>query len=99
MFIAKDLETVKRQIKNDLLSDIGVNNANQDKRERMITDEVNGNEEEVRSAAEHWIETVNEGLTVANKLYNLNLRFVKKDLGGEKQNELSESSDLGSDDT
>lgn len=99
MFIAKDLETVKRQIKNDFLSDIGVNNANQDKRERMITDEVNGNEEEVRSAAEHWVDTVNKGLTVANNLYNLELRFVKKNLGGEKHSELSESDKLSSDDT
>ena len=99
MFIAKDLETVKRQIKNDFLSDIGVNNTNQDKRERMITDEVNGNEEEVRSAAEHWIETVNEGLTVANNLYNLNLRFIKKNVGGESRDELSESTRLSADNT
>lgn len=97
MFIAKDLEIVKRQIKNDFLSDIGINNTNTEKKERLITEEVSGNLEEIRSTAEYWIKTVNEGLGVANSLYGLNLKFIKKNIGGDPDNELSEPDKLSSD--
>ena len=78
MFVADDVETVKQKIVNDFLSDVGIHNANTEKRERLIQNEVNSNHDEVRSGAEHWIQTVNAGLEVANSLYGLQLEFDRK---------------------
>ena len=75
MFVADDVEIVKQKLVNDFLSDVGIHNANTEKRERLIQNEVNSNHDEVRSGAQHWIETVNRGLEVANSLYGLSLKF------------------------
>ena len=78
MFVADDVETVKQKLVNDFLSDVGIHNANTEKRERLVQNEVNSNHDEVRSGAEHWIQTVNAGLETANNLYGLNLKFNRK---------------------
>ena len=52
---------------------MGLNNANTDKRERLIVDEVNANNTEIRANVQHWITTINEGLRRANSLFDLNL--------------------------
>lgn len=78
-YVADDVEDLKQRIMDDFLSDIGINNANTDKRERLNTYEVVSNTQEVRSGAEHWLEDVNEGLKVANRLYGLNLRMIRKE--------------------
>lgn len=78
MFIADDIAVVKQKIINDFLSDVGIHNANTEKRERLIQNEVDSNHDEVRSGAEHWLETVNDGLRIANTLYGLDIRFTRK---------------------
>lgn len=70
-FIAPDIQYLKQSIMDDFLTEIGVDNANTDKRERLIKSEVMSNRAEVRSAATHWLDTVNDGLEVANRLYNM----------------------------
>ena len=85
-FVADDVLIVKRKIMNEFLTRIGIGNANTDKRERLIADEVNANNEESLFSKNHWIKTVNEGLKEANRLYNLNLGFrqtnIKPDTEG-----------------
>lgn len=76
-YIADDVMILKRKIMNEFLSRIGINNANIDKRQRLNLDEVNANDEEIEAAGKHWIKTVNEGLSEANRLYGLNLEFVR----------------------
>lgn len=76
-YIADDVMILKRKIMNEFLSRIGINNANIDKRQRLNLDEVNANDEEIEAAGKHWIKTVNEGLKEANRLYGLNLEFVR----------------------
>lgn len=78
-YVANDVEDLKQRIMDDFLSDIGINNANTDKRERLNTYEVVSNTQEVRSGAEHWLTNINEGFDVANRLYGLNLRMVRKE--------------------
>lgn len=78
-YVANDIQMLKRMIINEFLTEIGINNANQDKRERLVTDEVAANDQEIRANVEHWLYNINEGLSVANRLYNLNLSCeVKK---------------------
>lgn len=73
-FVADDIQLVKRKIINEFLTEIGINNANLDKRERLNTDEVMANDDEVRANIQHWIDNIRDGLRVANGLYGLNLR-------------------------
>ena len=53
-FVADVVQDSKRSILNEFLTVIGVNNANTDKRERLITDEVNANNEELSTAVSLW---------------------------------------------
>lgn len=72
-YIANDIQLLKQSIKNDFLTEVGLNNANTDKRERLVVDEVNANNTEIRANVQHWITTINEGLRRANELFDLNL--------------------------
>ena len=72
-YIAGDVADLKRTIMNEFLTEIGLNNANTDKKERLNTDEVNANNEELLSNVSHWLDNINEGFTVANRLFNLQL--------------------------
>ena len=79
-FIADDIMLLRRKIVNDFLSDIGINNANLDKRERLNKDEVNANNEEMRFNVLNWLDTIQEGLDVANKLYGLGLKIKLREV-------------------
>lgn len=79
-FIADDVMLVRRKIVNDFLSDIGINNANLDKRERLNEQEVNANNEEVRFNVLNWLDTIQEGLDVANDLYKTGLKIKLREV-------------------
>lgn len=68
-FIADDLQLLKRKIYNEFLTDIGINNTNLDKRERLTDDEVNANNEEVKFNIMHWYDNIQEGIERANILF------------------------------
>lgn len=72
-FIADDVQLLKRKIINEFLTDIGISNANTDKRERLVTDEVNANNDEIVANIQHWYDNINEGLNKANELFDLGL--------------------------
>lgn len=78
-YVADQIENLKHQIMDDFLSDLGVENANTDKRERLITNEVESNYQEIRAGAEHWLDNINEGFAKANNLYNLDLRMIRRE--------------------
>lgn len=83
-YIADDVEELKQRLMDDFLSDIGINNANTDKRERLNTFEVVSNTQEVRSGAEHWLQNIQDGFDVANRLYGLNLKITRKQFKSEE---------------
>lgn len=94
-FIADDVQLLKRKIINEFLSEIGINNANLDKRERLNSEEVRANNEEIYGNVEHWLENITEGLETANRLYGLNLSIKLQDFGkGGAIDELEEYSRL-----
>ena len=53
-FVADIVQDSKRTIVNEFLTSIGINNSNTDKRERLITDEVNANNEELEANTTIW---------------------------------------------
>lgn len=77
-FIAADLQMLKRKIMSEFLTEIGVNNANTDKRERLTDNEVEANDSEIQLNAGYWIDNIKEGLNKANQLYPLNLSVKLK---------------------
>ncbi len=81
-YIANDVQILKRQIIAEFLTEIGINNTNIDKRERLTDDEVNANDQEVIANIQCWIDNINIGIAKINRMFNLNLRFVVRDFGG-----------------
>ena len=59
-YIGSDLLLTKRSIMNEFLTEIGINNANTDKRERLNSDEVNANNSEVRCTIVRFIDSLND---------------------------------------
>ena len=72
-YVVSDLLSDMRKIEAMFCTDIGIPNANTDKRERLISDEVNANNVETSSRCEMWLEEIRKGLTKANDKYKLNL--------------------------
>ena len=60
-------------IDNMFNTSIGIPNANTQKRERLITDEVNKRDMETQSLVELWLETMREDINKVNDMFNLNI--------------------------
>lgn len=93
-FIADDIQLLKRKIVNEFLTEIGINNTNSDKRERLTDDEVNANNEEVYANIQHYYDNISDGINRANRLFNLNLSVKIREYGGIKDVDSSESDGL-----
>lgn len=78
-YIGNDLLLTKKTIMNEFLTEIGINNANTDKRERLNSDEVNANNIEVRCTIMRYIDSLNECAKKINENSNFsditNLNF------------------------
>lgn len=72
-FIADRLLDCLGAIRNKFLTDIGIPNANTDKRERLLTDEVNANNFETASKASVWLETMKKGMETARNIHGLTI--------------------------
>ena len=91
-YVVSDLLSDMRKIECMFDTEIGIPNANTDKRERLIETEVNSNNVETATRCELWLEEIRKGLTIANNLFNLKLSVdwrVKPDTqeGGNVKNE------------
>jgi len=62
-----------RKINEQFCTDIGIPNANTDKRERLIDSEVNSNNVETATRCEMWLESIKKGIAKANDMYGLSL--------------------------
>ena len=72
-YVVSDVLADMRKIEAMFCTEIGIPNANTDKKERLLTDEVNANNVETSSRCEMWLEEIRKGLTKANAKYKLNL--------------------------
>ena len=88
-FIADDVQMLKRKIVAEFLTEIGINNTNLDKRERLTDNEVEANDQEVIANIQCWIDNITWGINKVNKMFGLNIAFTVRDFGG-KENESSE---------
>ena len=72
-YVTSDILSDMRKIEAMFDTDIGIPNANTDKRERLISDEVNANNVETATRCELWLETVRKEFEKANDMFNLKL--------------------------
>jgi len=87
-YIADKLEDLRRCLMNDFLTEVGINNANLAKRERLNSDEVNANNEEVMALASVALENMQSGCKSLNELageelISIELRDYPDTKGGE----------------
>lgn len=74
-----DMLTADRAaIKNRFNTDFGIPNTNAEKKERLIVDEVNANNIETFCKADLWIESINNGLTLANDMFGLDMSVERR---------------------
>lgn len=72
-YITSDILSDMRKINEQFCTDIGIPNANTDKRERLIDSEVNSNNVETATRCEMWLESIKKGIDTANEMYGLSL--------------------------
>ena len=72
-YIADKMLSDLRKIEAMYDTDIGIPNANTDKRERLITDEVNANNIEVLSKCSLWLQELQNSCKRCNDMFGLNL--------------------------
>lgn len=72
-YIADSILSDMRKIEAMFDTDIGIPNANTDKKERLVTDEINANNVETATRCELWLDSIRKGIDKANVMYNLSL--------------------------
>lgn len=70
-YIAGDVMADMRKWELQFCTAVGIPNANTDKRERMITDEVNSNNFETYCRADMWLEQLKASMETARRLFGL----------------------------
>ena len=68
-YIADSILADMRKIEAQFDPDIGIPNANTDKRERLITDEVNANNVETAIRCEFWLEQIKKAVEETNTMF------------------------------
>lgn len=76
-YVADAIQTEKRAILNEFMTYIGINNNNVEKRERLLFDEINGNNDEVLCNIKYIKERVESGVKDVNTMFpGLNLQIT-----------------------
>lgn len=79
-YIADMAQDTKRSIINEILTFVGINNANTDKKERLITGEVDSNNTELKSNVDIWRDNLKRQMKWVRKVFpdldfNIRLRY------------------------
>ena len=75
-YIADMLQDAKREIRYEFLSEIGINNANVDKKERVNTLEVTANDDELRNAVDDWKNNLEKQFDQINNMFGTNIKVT-----------------------
>lgn len=86
-FVADKLQAYKHEIWSEALTFFGINNANSDKRERLITNEVDANNQVIEVNAQAMLLTRIEACDAINKMYGLDVSVEMRNFNqvGEEQ--------------
>ena len=89
------IQIQKHQLWNEVMTFLGVNNANQDKKERLVDDEVQANNEQVKICLDVMLKARQSACSEINRIFGTNIK-VSARIGieskiAELNNELNES--------
>lgn len=79
-FIADKLSDYRHDVTNELLTFLGVNNANTDKRERLVADEVNSNNDAIALNREYMLTTRKQACEEINKMFGLSMSVKHREV-------------------
>ena len=74
------LQAQKHMILNEIFTDLGINNANMDKKERMVANEVTANDEQVKASEDVMLKVREEACRQINRIFGLNISVKRRKL-------------------
>lgn len=72
-YIVGDILSDMRKIENMFMTAVGIPNANTDKKERMLKDEVNANNEETETLCELWLDSLQKTCEKTRQMFNIDI--------------------------
>lgn len=93
-YIVDNIQDAKRTILNEFLTIIGINNANTDKRERLNSDEVNANNQELFVNIDYWSKNLKSCSERVKKMFNIEFEISLKEYEVNYDNK-GRNSDMG----
>jgi hypothetical protein len=78
-FMGNELMDYSQSVENKLLTFLGVNNPAVDKKERLITDEVNSNDQLIDSFAQLQLEARKRACEEINKMFGLQVSVKRRE--------------------
>ena len=77
-YIANEIQVTLDNINNQFCTLIGIPNANENKKERMIVDEANANNVETSCLSDLWLESLQTGCDKASSMFGINISVDKR---------------------
>lgn len=85
-YIVSSLLDDMRKLEEQFLTQIGINNANTDKRERLIVDEVNANNEETHTLCDMWLESLQSACAKTKAMFGIDITVDWRNKPNDKSN-------------
>lgn len=89
-----DLYTLKKKYYNEALTDLGISNFSDDKKERLLAGEITSNEEDVYLNRANMLEARKQACKLINEMFGLNIDVKFRYEENETMSEIDETEDL-----